>query len=167
MPLITIVYDYIYEKTNKNVRITDDKGALTPAGVGQANPSTTTTSSSRLYSYHQVAANIEAVFKFAEVGNTAVGGFVGLGAGYADSYARVHAQGAGAGTITTTQGPSGFVLPVNVGLEVYMGKRHNASLNFRLPTIATNLVTTDATGSTITTNELRQLIITLGYYYKF
>lgn len=161
------MYNYGYEKTNKNVRITDDKGALTPAGAGQANPSTTTTSSSRLYSYHQVAANIEAVFKFAEVGNTAVGGFVGLGAGYADSYARVHTQGAGAGTITTTQGPSGFVLPVNVGLEVYMGKRHNASLNFRLPTIATDLVTTDAVGSTITTNELRQLIITLGYYYKF
>lgn len=160
------VYNHSSSKTNTDIRTTTTAtGQLTAA---ENNPQKTTQSGSTLASYHQVAANIEAVFKFAEVGNTAVGGFVGLGAGYADSYTREHAQSTnGAGTITTTQGPSGFVLPVNVGLEVYMGKRHNASLNFRLPTIATDLVTTTTDGLTITKNELRQLIITLGYYYKF
>ena len=160
------VYQYNYSKTDTNTRITDGNGAL----VNQANnPSQTISSSSGLSSYHQVAANIEAVFKFANIGNnSAIGGFIGLGAGYADSYARGSTQTAnGRGNIGNTQGPSGFVLPINVGLEVYVGRHHNASLAFRLPTIATDLVTTNTAGTRISTDELRQLIITAGYYYKF
>lgn len=169
------VYHYTYGKENVNTRtVTTATGQLTPSTVGNNNPSTTITSTATLISYHQVAANIEAVFKFANIGNnSAIGGFIGLGAGYADSYTRVNYQPTtGAGTITTTQEPSGFVLPVNVGLEVYVGRHHNASLAFRLPTIATDLVTTGANaggvaGMKTTTDELRQLIITAGYYYKF
>ena len=169
------VYHYTYGKENVNTRtVTTNTGQLTPSTTDNNNPSTTITSTATLSSYHQVAANIEAVFKFANIGNnSAIGGFIGLGAGYADSYTRVNNQPTtGAGTITTTQRPSGFVLPVNVGLEVYVGRHHNASLAFRLPTIATDLVTTGANaggvaGMKTTTDELRQLIITAGYYYKF
>ncbi|MGX2972281.1 outer membrane beta-barrel protein [Helicobacter sp. T3_23-1059] len=160
------VYNYTYNKTDTDTRtINATTGQLVNA---ENNPTQSVTSTAKLSSYHQVAANIEAVFKFANIGNnSAIGGFIGLGAGYADSYARVNTQPTtGAGTIITTQEPSGFVLPVNVGLEVYVGRHHNASLAFRLPTIAIDYLTTP-TALTTNTDELRQLIITAGYYYKF
>ncbi|MGX3044876.1 outer membrane beta-barrel protein [Helicobacter sp. T3_23-1056] len=159
------VYNYTYSKTDRDERTIN---ATTGQLVNTANsPIQRVESTATLSSYHQVAANIEAVFKFANIGNnSAIGGFIGLGAGYADSYARNNTQTNDAGTITTRQGPRGFVLPINVGLELYVGRHHNASLAFRLPTIAIDYLTTPTALST-NTQEMRQLIITAGYYYKF
>lgn len=120
-------------------------------------------------SYHQVAGNIEATFKFFDFGMGALGAYAGIGAGYGTSNTSSKAKAESATFSEDIDLTSGFVLPVNVGLEVYMGKHHNASLNFRIPTIAT-LATTTATAqgtSTTTKTQERNLIITLGYSYTF
>lgn len=120
-----------------------------------------------LLSYHQVVGNIEATFRFFDFGVGALGAYAGIGAGYATS--NTSATAGGTTIAQDTDLTNGFVLPVNVGLEVYMGKHHNASLNFRIPTIAT-LATTTATAqgtSTTTKTQERNLIITLGYSYTF
>lgn len=120
-------------------------------------------------SYHQVAGNIEATFRFFDFGAGALGAYAGIGAGYGTSNTSSKAKAESATFSEDIDITSGFVLPVNVGLEVYMGKHHNASLNFRIPTIAT-LATTTATAqgiSTTTKTQERNLIITLGYSYTF
>lgn len=127
----------------------------------------TTTESSVLASYHQVAGNVEATFKFFDLNGVGLGAYAGLGAGYSATYSLNTTKESGTTTIIDTKVASGFVLPVNVGLEVYMGKHHNASLNFRIPTIATTLTTTDTAAGTTTKYEERNLIITLGYSYTF
>ena len=126
-----------------------------------------TTKSSNLASFHQVAGNVEATFKFFDLNGVGLGAYAGLGAGYGTANTSTTSTEAATTTTTDTKVASGFVLPVNVGLEVYMGKHHNASLNFRIPTIATTLTTTDTAAGTTTKNELRNLIITLGYSYTF
>ena len=127
----------------------------------------TTTKTSTLISYHQVAGNVEATFKFFDFSGVGLGAYAGLGAGYGTANTSSTSTEAATTTTTDTKLASGFVLPVNIGLEVYMGKHHNASLNFRIPTIATTLTTTDTAGGTTTKNELRNLIITVGYSYTF
>lgn len=126
-----------------------------------------TTKESTLVSYHQVAGNVEATFKFFDLNGVGLGAYAGLGAGYGTANTSVVTTAAATTTTLDTKVASGFVLPVNVGLEVYMGKHHNASLNFRIPTIATTLTTTGTAAGTTTKNELRNLIITLGYSYTF
>lgn len=120
-----------------------------------------------LASYHQVAGNVEATFKFFDLNGVGLGAYAGLGAGYGTANTSTTSTEAATTTTTDTKIASGFVLPVNVGLEVYMGKHHNASLNFRIPTIATTLTTTDTAAGTTTKNEVRNLIVTLGYSYTF
>lgn len=128
----------------------------------------TTSESSLLASYNQVAGNVEATFKFFDLNGVGLGAYAGLGAGYSATYALNTTKESGTTTIIDTKIASGFVLPVNVGLEVYMGKHHNASLNFRIPTIATTLTTnTGGQQGTATKYEERNLIITLGYSYTF
>lgn len=129
----------------------------------------TTTESSLLASYNQVAGNVEATFKFFDLNGVGLGAYAGLGAGYSATYSLNTTKESGTTTIIDTKVASGFVLPVNVGLEVYMGKHHNASLNFRIPTIASTLTTTNTGGQqgTTTKYEERNLIITLGYSYTF
>lgn len=127
----------------------------------------TTTESSLLASYHQVAGNVEATFKFFDLNGVGLGAYAGLGAGYSATNSHTRTTEASTTTTIDTKVASGFVLPVNVGLEVYMGKHHNASLNFRIPTIATTLTTTDTANGTTTKYEERNLIITLGYSYTF
>ncbi|ETD22170.1 outer membrane beta-barrel protein [Helicobacter macacae] len=127
----------------------------------------TTTDSSLLASYHQVAGNVEATFKFFDLNGVGLGAYAGLGAGYSATNSHTITTEASTTTTTDRKVASGFVLPVNIGLEVYMGKHHNASLNFRIPTIATTLTTTDAATGTTTKYEERNLIITLGYSYTF
>lgn len=127
----------------------------------------TTTESSLLASYHQVAGNVEATFKFFDLNGVGLGAYAGLGAGYSATNSHTRTTEAATTTTIDTKVASGFVLPVNVGLEVYMGKHHNASLNFRIPTIATTLTTTDTANGTTTKYEERNLIITLGYSYTF
>lgn len=126
-----------------------------------------TTKTSILTSYHQVAGNVEATFKFFDLNGVGLGAYAGLGAGYGTANTSEVTTEAATTTTLDTKAASGFVLPVNVGLEVYMGKHHNASLNFRIPTIATTLTTTDTAAGTTTKNEVRNLIITLGYSYTF
>ncbi|MGX3045030.1 outer membrane beta-barrel protein [Helicobacter sp. T3_23-1056] len=147
-------YTYAYGYTNNITK--------TPAsGTTAATPS--------LNSHHQVAANVDVAFKFFDVNGVGLGAFVGIGAGYAttNNTASTTDEATNTTTTTTTNTANGFVLPVNAGLEVYMGKHHNASLNFRIPTLATTLTTTDTANGTTTKNELRNLIITLGYSYTF
>lgn len=122
-----------------------------------------------LLSYHQVAGNIEAAFRFFDFGVGALGAYAGIGAGYATSNTSATATAEGTTIAQDTDLTNGFVLPVNVGLEVYMGKHHNASLNFRIPTIATLATTTTTAQGTSTTTKTqeRNLIITLGYSYTF
>lgn len=127
----------------------------------------TTTESSLLASYHQVAGNVEATFRFFDLNGVGLGAYAGLGAGYSATNSHTRTTEASTTTTIDTKVASGFVLPVNVGLEVYMGKHHNASLNFRIPTIATTLTTTDTANGTTTKYEERNLIITLGYSYTF
>lgn len=126
-----------------------------------------TAKSTTLSSYHQVAGNVEATFKFFDLNGVGLGAYAGLGAGYATANSISTTTEAATATTTDTKIASGFVLPVNIGLEVYMGKHHNASLNFRIPTIATTQSITDTAGGTTTKDELRNLIITLGYSYTF
>lgn len=125
-----------------------------------------TTKSSNLSSYHQVAGNIEATFKFFDFNGAGLGAYAGIGLGYGTADTTATSTESNTTTTTNTKIASGFILPVNVGLEVYIGENHNTSLNFRIPTIATKLTTTDTAGVK-TKNELRNLIITLGYTYTF
>lgn len=141
-------YAYNYTKT------------ITPANTAENTPAST---SPQLDSHHQVAANVDVAFKFFEVNGVGLGAFVGIGAGYATSNNTTTTDN----VTTTTNTANGFVLPVNAGLEVYMGKHHNASLNFRIPTLAYKGSTTATGETTSTITELRNLIITLGYSYTF
>lgn len=137
------------------------------ASNSASNEANTTTKTSILASYHQVAGNIEATFKFFDLSGVGLGAYAGLGAGYGSADKSSTTIETNTTTTTNTKVANGFILPVNVGLEVYMGKHHNASLNFRIPTLATTLTTTDTANGTTTKNELRNLIITLGYSYTF
>ena len=113
---------------------------------------------STLLSYHQVAGNVEATFRFFDFGMGVLGAYAGLGVGYATS------------NIQNKDITSVFVLPVNVGLEVYVGKHHNANLNFRIPTIATVGTETNTIVEGITNTakiQEQNFIITLGYSYTF
>ena len=148
-------YAYNYTKT------------ITPANTTENTPAST---SPTLNSHHQVAANVDVAFRFFEAKSVGLGAYVGIGAGYAHSNttATTLDENTNTTTTTTTTNANGFVLPLNAGFEVYMGKHHNASLNFRIPTLAYKGTTTPATGETTsTTTELRNLIITVGYSYTF
>ena len=134
----------------------------------------TTTTTPTLNSHHQVAANVDVAFKFFDVSGVGLGAFVGIGAGYAttNNTSTTEGENTNTTTTTTTNTANGFVLPVNAGLEVYMGKHHNASLNFRIPTLAYSKTIgagTDAEGQPTepATTSIRNLIITLGYSYTF
>ncbi|MGX2971820.1 hypothetical protein [Helicobacter sp. T3_23-1059] len=101
-----------------------------------------------------------------------LGAYAGLGAGYGSADTSSTTTEANTATTTNTKVANGFVLPVNAGLEVYMGKHHNASLNFRIPTLAYSKSVgagTNAEGEATapTTTSIRNLIITLGYSYTF
>ena len=126
-----------------------------------------TAKTSNLSSYHQVAGNIEATFKFFDLNGAGLGAYAGIGLGYGAADTTATSTETNTTTTTNTKIASGFILPVNVGLEVYIGDNHNTSLNFRIPTIATKLTTIDTAGGITTKNELRNLIITLGYTYTF
>ncbi len=156
-------YTYAYDYTNTIKK--------TPASGTTA---ATTTTSPTLDSHHQVAANVDVAFKFFDVSGVGLGAFVGIGAGYAttNNTATNLDENTNTTTTTTQNYANGFVLPVNAGLEVYMGKHHNASLNFRIPTLAYKGSTTDANQeanqtTTSTIREFRNLIITVGYSYTF
>lgn len=128
-------------------------------GGGGAN-TTTETKSTATNSLHQVAANVEVVYDFVTLDNFSSGVYAGIGLGYGSFGTASTADN----TTTSTDMGSGFVLPVNVGLEFGFAKHHRASLNFRIPTIA-------ATTKTNATESLeyrsRQLIMTLGYAFVF
>ena len=147
-------YAYNYTKT------------ITPANATEGTAAST---DPHLISHHQVAANVDVAFRFFETKGVGLGGYAGIGAGYAHSNETNTTLDENTNiTTTTTQNlANGFVLPVNVGLEVYMGKHHNASLNFRIPTLAYKGTTTTTGETTSTTTQLRNLIITLGYSYTF
>lgn len=115
------------------------------------NPASSTSSSASL---HQFTGNIDVIFKLAD----SFGVYAGVGAGYASA----NTTSVTDNVSTTTNVASGFVLPVNVGVEAYMGSNHIASLNFKIPTIAYK-----GTDTAAVTTEMRNLIITLGYSYKF
>lgn len=138
---------------------------------GETTQNNQSQSGESLTSYHQVAGNVEATFRFFDFGMGALGAYAGIGAGYGTSNTSSKSKAEGATFSEDIDLTSGFVLPVNVGLEVYMGKHHNASLNFRIPTIATTLTTTTPATqgqlSTTTKTQERNLIITLGYSYTF
>lgn len=149
-------YTYAYNYTKR----------ITPANTAE---NTSASTSSILDSHHQVAANVDVAFKFFDIKGVGLGAFVGIGAGYAttNNTAPTTDEATNTTTTITTNTANGFVLPVNAGLEIYMGKHHNASLNFRIPTLAYKGTTTVAGETTSTITELRNLIITLGYSYTF
>lgn len=113
------------------------------------------TSSGDLISYHQIAGNVDVLWRFTDM----FGAYIGAGVGYA-SYNNTNTTN---NTTTTTNGASGTVIPINVGVETYIGGNHTLGLNFKIPTIAYKGTDANAT----TTAEVRNLIITLGYSYKF
>ena len=148
-------YHYGYDFTNTVAKTAGDG---TTAG--------TTTTTSNLISAHQVAGNIDVAFKFFDTSSVGLGAFVGVGFGYGTT--NTTGTDEATNTITTTNNASGFILPINAGLEVYMGSHHSASLNFRIPTLAYKGVVAGADAQTgSTTTEIRNLIITLGYSYTF
>ena len=134
-------------------------------GFSSENTDESTTQTATLNSYHQVAANVEATFKFFDFNNAGLGAYAGIGLGYGAANTSSKETASNTTTTTDTKVANGFILPVNIGLEVYIGDNHNTSLNFRIPTIATKLTTT--AGTTTTKNELRNFIISLGYTYTF
>lgn len=135
-------YNWAYNTSNTS----------TPADPAQG---TAATSTSQLLSYHQIAGNIDVLWKFTDI----FGVYAGIGAGYASNNTTSTTDNAS----TTTNVASGLVIPVNVGVETYIGGNHTLGLNFKIPTIAYE--GTD-TANAITT-KIRNLIITLGYSYKF
>ncbi len=136
-------------------------------GFLSTNKDKSTTQTADLHSYHQVAANVEATFKFFDFNNAGLGAYAGIGLGYGTANTSSKNTESNTTTTTDTKLANGFILPVNIGLEVYIGDNHNTSLNFRIPTIATKLTTTATAETTTTKNELRNFIISLGYTYTF
>lgn len=126
-----------------------------------------TTKTTNLSSYHQFAINADVAFRFFNFNNAGLGAYIGFGLGYGEANSSSTTNESNTETTIDTKLASGFVLPINVGFEVYIGENHTTSLNFRIPTVATKLTTTDTAAGTTTKNELRNLIITLGYTYTF
>lgn len=121
------------------------------------------------YSSHQTAFNTEAIFNIGK----RVGIYAGLGAGYVSNVA-ISSNNFANGT-TTPQNQttlindpkgSGFVLPVNVGLEVALNTHHFVNLNVRAPSIAAS-ERLGANADSSTTYSARNLLLTLGYTYQF
>lgn len=139
--------------------LNDKFGVRVYLGYNWAYNTTTTnepaTSSRTLTSYHQIAGNVDVLWRFTDM----FGAYIGAGVGYA-SYNNTETAN---NTTTTTNGASGTVIPINVGVETYIGGNHTLGLNFKIPTIAYKGTDANAT----TTAEVRNLIITLGYSYKF
>ncbi|MGX3098092.1 outer membrane beta-barrel protein [Helicobacter sp. 23-1046] len=134
-------YNWAYSTSNTS----------TPADPAQG---TAATNEGTLLSYHQIAGNVDVLWKFTDM----FGAYIGAGVGYG-SYSSVSTTD---NVTTTTNVASGMVIPVNVGVETYIGGNHTLGLNFKIPTIAYK-----GTDTAATTTEVRNLIITLGYSYKF
>ena len=137
-------------------------------GGGQQGGATTTTNKTNaLTSLHQVSANIDVVWDFVQISGTSLGVYAGIGAGYAaHTESSTSTEGAATTTTDTNMG-SGFVLPVNLGLELGIGKHHRAGLNFKIPTFAASFK--DNVGAQATNMEYksRNLIVSVSYAYVF
>ncbi|OBV30109.1 hypothetical protein BKN38_00685 [Helicobacter sp. CLO-3] len=138
---------------------TIEPGSGGGGGSGGGANTTTETKSTTTNSLHQVAVNVEAVYDFVTLDNFSSGVYAGIGLGYG-SYTNASTAD---NTTTSINMGSGFVLPVNVGLEFGFAKHHRASLNFRIPTIAA----ATKTNAGDMEYRSRQLIMTLGYAFVF
>lgn len=135
-------------------------------GSGQG-ATTTTTKTNTLTSLHQVSANLDVVWDFAQIASTSLGVYAGIGVGYAaHTESSTNAEGAATTTTDTNMG-SGFVLPINLGLELGIGKHHRAGLNFKIPTLAASFKDNVGVQPTYTEYKSRNLIVSVSYAYVF
>lgn len=136
-------------------------------GGGSGGGTTTITTNSAMQSIHQVSANVEVVWDFVQLSQASIGVYAGLGAGYGSHTAKTTSAEGAQATITEANLGSGFILPVNIGLEVGIGKHHRAGLNFRIPTIAASFKDNMGLNATYTEFSSRNLITSVGYSYVF
>lgn len=154
-------YNYGFNGSNNTTTTTE-------GGGGQGGGATTTTEKANaLTSLHQVSANIDVIWDFLQLSSTSLGVYAGIGAGYAAHTSSSTTTEGAATTTTDTNMGSGFVLPVNLGLELGIGKHHRAGLNFKIPTLPATFK--NNVGAAADNNEYksRNLIISVSYAYVF
>ncbi len=135
---------------------------FSPSSSLNKEDSTITKSSSFSY-LHAITFNADLLVNIIHTDSVSFGAFAGIGLGYGIMKAIDNENNI---QITRLQA-NGFILPINIGLNLTANKHHRFELGFKVPTLGMDIIPKAGKPNEYKTNTIKFFITSVGYSYIF